>query len=494
MGCSELNEHWRKQRVLRQRRDAVHQAASNGGSAPEGTGWLASSHSKQEREQKERADTQRQAVVEAKLDEFHAWAEARWAEAARERVRLVAPRHLLTEHPLRTRSLEALASAVLDWAYDHAQDEELLRRSPTEVALYLLARSSALATAIELGRVAPPHLDYTPPEDNSPPPEELAIELLYGATPVLGELTDAAGALFGYSVTGRELNANERLLCALGVLLPLASGRALAEGGEVLERTALLTGRSLEEIRVLQRVASHLSPQDAAKIENLLSQAAKGGRLSEEEVAFLRRVAMGLEKPLLKAASTLRRGGKVPLVGSRLGEAGVRLEPGSAEHMAAAWVDYQFRHPARYPRFRYAIDADWKRKYEQILKNKEAGGEFEQQVLQARTQAKNRAMMMPPPGSHAEGFIPDAVLSSTTPGELVWGQPYFFIEAKGRQELALGGNLKAMLEYVEEFGGHMELWIRSARHPKGATRLTQTLQDSLFRLQLQGKASVKSLP
>jgi hypothetical protein len=34
-------------------------------------------------------------------------------------------------------------------------------------------------TAIELGRVALPHLDYTPLPDTSPPPEELAIELLY---------------------------------------------------------------------------------------------------------------------------------------------------------------------------------------------------------------------------------------------------------------------------------------------------------------------------
>jgi hypothetical protein len=63
-----------------------------------------------------------------------------------------------------------------------------------------LARRSSLATAIELGRTAPPHLDYTPPEDTSPPPEELAIELLYGVMPGLGELTDAAGALTGYSV------------------------------------------------------------------------------------------------------------------------------------------------------------------------------------------------------------------------------------------------------------------------------------------------------
>jgi hypothetical protein len=250
----------------------------------------------------------------------------------------------------------------------------------------------------------------------------------------------------------------------------------------------------MEEMRVLQRVASHLRPADAAQVEALLRQAAKGGRLSEEEVAFLRRVATGLEKPLLEAAATLQRGGKVSLVGSRLGEAGLRLEPGTAEHMAAAWVDYQFRHPEKYSGFRFAIDADWKRKYELILKNKEAGGEFEQLVLKARKQEKNRAMMMPPPGSEAEGFIPDAVPSSPTPGELVWGQPYFFIEAKARKELSLGGNLEAMLEYVREYGGHVELWVRSSRHPDGATRLTAPLKKVLDDLEQLKRASVRRFP
>jgi hypothetical protein len=162
--------------------------------------------------------------------------------------------------------------------------------------------------------------------------------------------------------------------------------------------------------------------------------------------------------------------------------------------MAAAWVDYQFRHPDKFPRFGYAIDPGWKRKYELILKNKEAGGDFEQWVLKARAQEKNRALMIPPPGSQAAGFAPDAVLRSTTPGELVWGQSYFFIEAKARQELALGGNLKAMLEYVEEYGGHVELWIRSAKHPNGATRLTGPLQQLLIRLGREGKVSINSLP
>ena len=448
---------------------------------------------KQAQEQREREAAQRQAAIDAKLEEFFDWSEHRWAEAAQERVRLVAPRHLLTEHPLRTQSLDALAGAVLDWALTHTQDEDFPRKNPTEVALYLLARRSALATAIELGRMAPPHLDYTPLPDKSIPPEELAVELLGGMLPGIGELTDAGGLVLGYSVTGRELDSTERLLCGVAVLLPFVSGQVLS-GAERVERAALVTGRSLEEVRVLQRIATHLRPEEAAQVSGLMRQLSHGGKLGEQDVAFLRRVAAGLEKPLAEAADVLRRGGKVPLVGSRLGEAGIRLQPGTAEHMTAAWVDYQFRHPDTYSRFRFAIDGDWRQKYELILKNKEAGGEFEQLVLKASGQEKNRALMMPPPGTDAVGFIPDGVLGSATPGELVWGQPYRFVEAKGRKELSLTGNLKAMLEYVEKYGGSIELWVRSPKHSSGATALTEPLRRSLRKLGQDGKATVRVFP
>jgi hypothetical protein len=445
------------------------------------------------REQRERVGTERQAAIDAKLEEFFDWGERRWAEAARERVRLIAPRHLLTEHPLRTQSLDALTGAVLDWALTHSQDPDFLRKSPSEVALYLLARRSVLATVIELGRSAPPHLDYTPLPDSGPPPEELVIELLAGLLPAWGEITDATSFISGHSVTGRKLDANERLLFGVATLLPFVSGQALS-GAMLVDRVALMTGRSLEEIRVLQRVASYLRPEDAAHVDGLMRRMARGGQLAEEEVAFLKRVARGLERPLLEAADTLRRGGKIPLVGSRLGEAGGRLELGTAEHMAAAWVDYQFRHPGKYPRFRFAVDEDWRKKYELILRNKGSGGGFELEVLKLRSQEKNRALMMPPPGSEARGFIPDAVPGNSTPGELVWGQPYNFIEAKARKELSLGGNLEAMLDYVRDHGGSIELWIRSSKHPEGSTKLTLPLRQRLRELQERGQAMVRLFP
>jgi hypothetical protein len=75
-----------------------------------------------------------------------------------------------------------------------------------------------------------------------------------------------------------------------------------------------------------------------------------------------------------------------------------------------------------------------------------------------------------------------------------WGQPHRLVECKARKELSLTGNLKAMSEYVEQYGGHLELWIRSAKHPDGATKLSTPLKNRLETLQRQGKAQIQSSP
>jgi hypothetical protein len=76
----------------------------------------------------------------------------------------------------------------------------------------------------------------------------------------------------------------------------------------------------------------------------------------------------------------------------------------------------------------------------------------------------------------------------------VWGQPYHFIEAKARKELSLGGNLEAMLDYVRDHGGFIELWVRSARHPDGPTRLTKPLQNLIRELERNDRAIIKAFP
>jgi hypothetical protein len=203
-------------------------------------------------------------------------------------------------------------------------------------------------------------------------------------------------------------------------------------------------------------------------------------------------VARGLEAPLREAAEALRAGQKVPLLGARTLADGSRLLPGSPAHRAQRWIDYQFRHPEKYRHFSFQPDPGWERMYDTILKNRPAGNAFEDTILQTEKYERNAAMMMPPPGSSAQGFVPDSVKGK--PAELVWGQPYLFVEAKARQQLSLSGNLKAMIDYVEQYGGHLELWIRSARHSDGPTRLSGPLLRRLNGLEEAGKAKLRRSP
>ncbi|WP_257453277.1 hypothetical protein [Archangium lipolyticum] len=446
-----------------------------------------------EREESHReVDAERWPAVEAKLEEYLQWG-MRLMETHAAHLRRIAPGHLLTEHPLREQSIHALVNATLAWAYSHTEDPDFLRRSPSEVALYLLASRSALATAIELGKRAPPHLDYTPPPVDEYSSEELLLELAVGLVPLLGESADLTAALSGYSLTGHRLSESERFISLFGVLLPLANGRLLKEGGDAaLQRVAFVTGRSLDEVQVLSRVAAHLGPEDVHEIERLLRAASAGRSFTQEELEFLNRVARGLDTPLREASEALRRGEKVAMLGSRTLPDGSRLLPGAPAHLAQCWVDYQFRHPLKYRRFSYAVDPEWERLYRSILANKPAGNAFEESILEMRGYTKNTAMMVPPPAGKAQGFIPDSV--GGNPGELVWGKPYSFVEAKARNELAFTGNLKAMLEYVREYGGHLELWVRSAQHPAGKTNFTRPLQNMLLELRMSGRVTLKPHP
>jgi hypothetical protein len=452
---------------------------------------------KEARQAEEKREAARWEAVEEKLEEYWRWANGIARNQARQHFRPVGREHLLTESPLLEAARNDVVSATLAWAYRHTQEEDFLRKSPSEVALYLLATRSALAEALVVGRTAPPQLDYTPVRDKTQQEEDddEVRELAVGMLPGVGELLDFSALVTGYNAAGRRaLTGNERLLCAVGVLLPLLSGKSLGAGGELVEKVALATGRSADEVHAMVRVARQVAPEDAARLERISRTAARTGRLAEEDWDFLRRTAKHLDSVLVQFHEALKRGEKVPFLALRTGSEGLRMVPGSAEHMAQAWMEYQFRHPAKYPSFRYAPDEGWRRMYRTILENKAQGSAFEQAILQKHGYAKNTALLMPPPGSKALGFIPDAVPGNPNPGELVWGQRYRFVEAKARAELALTGNLKAMLEYVQEHDGHIELWVRSAKHPNGPTRLTEPLRRRLELLKKEGKAHVRYHP
>ena len=336
------------------------------------------------RVQQGREDAVRDAAVERKLEEYWQWARARSRLLAGRHFRKAGREWLVTENPVYEEAQDALTSAVLGWAYAHTQDPDYLRKSPQEVAVYLLARRGALATALALGNAAPPHLDFVPEPVETVAAAEVLLEVAVGLVPLVGE------------------------------------------------------------------------------------------------------------GPLAEVARAVKAGAHVPLVGSRATAEGARLVPGSPEHLAQAWVDYQFRHPGKHPRFSYAPDSRWERMYRTVLENKGHGGAFEQEVLKAHGYEKNSAMMLPPPGSADQGFVPDSVVGN--PEELVWGRPYRFVEVKGRAEMSLTGNLKAMLTYVETYGGHLEVWFRSAQHQQGQTKLSKALGERFQVLVDEGQAQVKSHP
>ncbi|MBZ4415419.1 hypothetical protein [Myxococcus sp. RHSTA-1-4] len=159
--------------------------------------------------------------------------------------------------------------------------------------------------------------------------------------------------------------------------------------------------------------------------------------------------------------------------------------------MPAVWE--RWRWWGKYPRFNFTPDSKWERMYRTVLENAGHGGEFELQVLQKQGYQKNTALTLPPPGVKAEqGFIPDSVVGN--PEELVWGRPYRFVEVKARAEMALTGNLKAMMNYVRTHGGHIEVWFRSDLHPAGRTHPTGPLQGDLRRLEDLGRATVRYFP
>ncbi|MCP3140090.1 hypothetical protein LXT23_22455 [Pyxidicoccus sp. QH1ED-7-1] len=446
---------------------------------------------KVERVHREREAEARDGAVEEKLEEYWRWARARSEWLAARHFRKAGRQWLVTESAVFEGAQDALTSAVLAWAYGHTQDPDFLKKSPQEVAVYLLVKRSALATALAQGNASPPQLEWVPEYVEEVPADEVLLELAVGLLPGVGEGVDVAGAVVGLSLLGRELTGEERLLCVAGAVLPVVSGALLANAVEV-ERAALLTGRGLQEAQVAQRVVQHLAPEETARMQQLLKAAGRGEKVPEEELKWLRELAKRLHGPLAEVAQAVKAGARVPLVGSRATAEGMRLVPGSAEHLAQAWVDYQFRHPGKYPRFSYAPDAAWERMYRTVLENKGAGGEFEQQVLTAKGYEKNTALLLPPPGSRAQGFASDSVVGN--PEELVWGKPYRFIEVKARGEMALTGNLKAMLDYVREHGGHIEIWFRSASHPNGQTRLTGPLRDRIRELNLQAQVKVQWYP
>ncbi|WNG30873.1 hypothetical protein F0U62_47805 [Cystobacter fuscus] len=286
-----------------------------------------------------------------------------------------------------------------------------------------------------------------------------------------GELTEAATALLYKSA---------------------AEGAATREVATQVARAWRFSRRSADEVAVLARAVRHLGHERAAQVEALWRRAAGGGLLGESEWTWLEQVAQQVDEPLREAAEALRADKQVPWMGLRAMESGRRMELGSAEHQAQCWLEYQLRYSERYKELSYHVDETWLRKYRAIMANKPQGDGFELLVLGKRGYEKNVRLLMPPPGTLGEGFVPDAFKDQVE--HLVWGRPYKFVEVKSWNELSMTGNVKAMIEYINKYGGYLELWVRSPAHSSGPTHLSEPLKRAMESLRDKGMGKLEFYP
>ncbi len=452
-------------------------------------------------EKEKRWKKENDAAVKAKLDEHWAWAMRMWKEAGK-KFSSAGPAHLITEHPYRKIGMNALTDAVLSWAFANTDHPRFKEMSSLEIADMLMKENPTLKIVFDIGMKARPRHEYFPELDRARQTlGETALEVLIGFIPFLGEAQDFSDLATGVSLTGHKLDATDRMLAGVGLLIPFVGGRALRGGGELAGSVLELsrkTGRSIDEIEDIFRVAGNLTPDDARHIERIMETVADKKALSNADLDILDNIAKKLKGPLEELAEARKAGGKLPVKPLRVDPVtATTLVPGTSAHMSQRWLEYQVRNPDMFPRLTGVIDPKWERLYNTIIANKRAGGKFEGEVIDFLASShhpgllKNNQMMIPD-GSSVKGFIPDGVKGN--PSELVWGQPYHLLEVKGWKAMSHTGNLRAMIEYVDRFGGHIEVVFRSAKHADSATTLSGPLNKILNNLVAQGKATIRRFP
>lgn len=162
------------------------------------------------------------------------------------------------------------------------------------------------------------------------------------------------------------------------------------------------------------------------------------------------------------------------------------LIPGTSEHKAQRWLEYQLRKPDKFSTIREEMDPRWSRLYDTIIKNGPSGRGFESEALPKFGYKKNNCVLMD--ADSGVGFIPDSIKGN--PSVVEWGKAYDFVEVKGWQELSNTGNLKDMVLYVKQYGGTLELIVRSPAHGDGSTYITGPLMRELRAI----KAKVRTYP
>ncbi len=167
---------------------------------------------------------------------------------------------------------------------------------------------------------------------------------------------------------------------------------------------------------------------------------------------------------------------------------------GSTRHMKQRWIEYQLKNPEKFP----TIDPDlpptekWMEQYDQ-LQNLRSGDAavFEQKALAGTSPPMESNQLVFEKGKVS--FKPDGLLGmdGKPVTEVTWGEPYHFKEVKSGISLSDTGNLSQMLDYVEKYGGEIDVVVNKKNPTSGKpTELSGPLRDRIEALEANGQARI----
>ncbi len=239
--------------------------------------------------------------------------------------------------------------------------------------------------------------------------------------------------------------------------LEARSAKAVAAGDKALAQTvadeAAVLADELQSLRSTQRLAL-LGPEGASALIGRNPQLA--GDLAKAQALGSTASATAM-KDMLTRAELIER----------------------AEHMTLPQIEKLLDTPAfavgtasgkdlryvRYAREGGVLPFDrWEKMAATAWENASLGSKTEKELAAAYDlAAKNTKTMSAPKGG--TDFIPDHVVGN--PPSLKWGEPYDFVELKDWANMSQTGNVKAMLEYVEQTNSTLTLYYRSSAKMSG---------------------------
>jgi hypothetical protein len=258
-------------------------------------------------------------------------------------------------------------------------------------------------------------------------------------------------------------------------------GATAEEVAAFIEATAKRLGRSPTEIGKFLRLANQMGADAEAVARSIADSMNNGKPISRELRAQLDEMLERLRNPRRKIDRELGMEANKQYVDPITGKV---LEPGTPEHRAQRWVEYQQREGLT-PEEARTTKPKWDAQYDTAIENQKAGGKAEVEGLSRAGVSKNNTPFADP-ANPSEAFIPDGIKNK--PSKVEYGKPYDFVEVKYWEYLSQTGNVFKMLKYIEKYGGSLELWLRGGNE---ATELSGPLRREFNRLNRMKPGTVR---